>query len=206
MKKLIIFDAMGVIYKTSDDVADLLIPYLTSINKSISASQVQKLYHKLSMGKISTYDFFNEVGLSGSYPAVCDKYLDTCLELDEGFIPLAQTLLTKYNMAMLSNDVSEWSKYLRRKFNLDKYFIASVISGDVGIRKPSAGIYHALLETTGYLPDDCIFIDDNTKNLEAANALGFNTIWFNRNNENITFNGSIASSMSKLHEIIDSVF
>ena len=53
-----------------------------------------------------------------------------------------------------------------------------MISGDVGIRKPDAGIYNVLLRSVGKPAQDCIFVDDRVKNLDAAQMLGFQTVLF----------------------------
>ena len=205
MKKLIIFDAMGVIYKTSDDVKNLLHPYLVSQGLSASYDDLKDQYIDLSLGKITPFTFFSKLGFAGKFPQIEKEYLDTCLELDEGFIPLAKTLNAKYKMAMLSNDVLTWSEFLRSKFDLDKYFMTSVISSEVGARKPSKEIYQALLEKTGYKACDCVFIDDSISNLKTAKSLGIDTIWFNRNNEICLYCGLQVSSMTELKIAIENL-
>jgi len=206
MKKLIILDAMGVIYKTSDDIKNLLYPYLKKIDSKITFNRINKLYLELSLGKIASKDFFSQLGFLDEFPQIETDYLDTCLELDEGFLNLAGVLSEKYDLAMLSNDASEWSAYLRRKFGLDKYFITSVISGDIGIRKPSLEIYKVLLEKAERKAHDCVFIDDNIANLSAAKACDINTIWFNRNKEEKEYNGASVYTMRELIGAINSLF
>jgi putative hydrolase of the HAD superfamily len=206
MKKLIVFDAMGVIYKTSDDIKDLLVPYLQSINNTLNTQKVYELYHSLSLGKMSSKEFFTKLGFSKNYSIIEKDYLDSCLKLDSEFIPLAENLKDNYQLAMLSNDVSTWSEFLREKFDLDKYFAASIISSDVGSRKPSHEIYQALLNKTNYKACDCIFIDDNINNLEAAKTLGFNTTWFNRNDEDKLYDGYTVKSLSKVLETVSLIY
>jgi FMN phosphatase YigB (HAD superfamily) len=61
-------------------------------------------------------------------------------------------------------------------------FDVMVISGAVGCRKPGQEIFAHFLRRTGADPADCLFVDDNPKNLAAASQLGFRTIRFVRRN------------------------
>jgi 2-haloacid dehalogenase/putative hydrolase of the HAD superfamily len=53
-----------------------------------------------------------------------------------------------------------------------------VISGELGLAKPDAAIYHAACARFGRSPEDFLFIDDSAANLETARALGFDTHHF----------------------------
>jgi HAD superfamily hydrolase (TIGR01509 family) len=83
---------------------------------------------------------------------------------------VAQRLRGQYKIGMLSNDVGDWSRYLRKRFGLD-FFDAVVISGDVNCRKPDRKIFEKFLEKAGVKPEECIFIDDRKKNLEVAASI-----------------------------------
>ena len=58
----------------------------------------------------------------------------------------------------------------------------SVISGDVGVRKPSDEIYKILLSKADANPEDCVFVDDRDKNLIPAQNLGMKVVRFMRGN------------------------
>ncbi|HVX48623.1 MAG TPA: HAD family phosphatase [Chitinophagaceae bacterium] len=53
-----------------------------------------------------------------------------------------------------------------------------VVSGEEKMAKPSEDIFNLLLQRYRLNAGDCIFIDDNVYNIEAAHNLGFNTIHF----------------------------
>ena len=73
----------------------------------------------------------------------------------------------------LSNDVSEWSKKLRDKFDLTEYIKKWFISGDLKCRKPSPQIYRKVLENLNVTdPSGILFIDDNIDNTIAADKAG----------------------------------
>jgi putative hydrolase of the HAD superfamily len=55
---------------------------------------------------------------------------------------------------------------------LAELFDGVVISGEVGIRKPTARIYELGAETIGLAPVQCVFVDDLPFNLPPAEELG----------------------------------
>ena len=81
-------------------------------------------------------------------------------------------------LACLSNDVSGWSRKLRQRFGLESWIDHWFISGDLGLRKPSAEIYRLAADRLGVRPRDVVFVDDRPRNLDAAKAAGFNTVLF----------------------------
>jgi len=51
-------------------------------------------------------------------------------------------------------------------------FDYTVISGDVGMRKPEEQIFRYTFELIGLPPEECVFIDDLEHNIRAAASLG----------------------------------
>lgn len=178
MKQWVIFDAMGVVFKVGDDVGELLVPFVRERNKYIMPGKISEMYRQASLGEISARMFWASLGLGELYPQIEKKYLDECLTLNEQFAGVAEELGETYNLAMLSNDIGEWSAYLRDKHDLNRYFKEAVISADVGQRKPSQEIFATLLARLGAVASDCVYIDDNEKNILGAQTLGIKTILF----------------------------
>jgi len=171
---VVVFDAMGVTFVEGDDVSNLLIPFVARECGCTNRDRVRKLYLPASLGQISSRKFWTHIGCA--YPASERKYLDTQLTLDPDFVAVAEQLKKRYVLAMLSNDVSEWSAYLRSRFALDRLFASVVISGDQGFRKPDPRLYHVLLRSLNVAPQQCVFVDDQPRNLETAAQLGMRTI------------------------------
>ena len=171
---VVVFDAMGVTFVEGDDVSNLLIPYIARECGGTDREAIRQLYLPASLGQISSQEFWVRVGCA--YPASEREYLDTQLKLDPDFVAVAERLKKRYVLAMLSNDVSEWSAYLRRRFALDRLFTSVVISGDYGFRKPDRRLYQILLRSLGAAPQRCVFVDDQPRNLETAAQLGMHTV------------------------------
>ena len=70
--------------------------------------------------------------------------------------------------ALLSN--SWGNEYLRDDW--DQLFDAVVISGEVGMRKPEAEIFHYTLDQLGCAPGDAVFVDDLEANVRGAASIG----------------------------------
>jgi epoxide hydrolase-like predicted phosphatase len=65
-------------------------------------------------------------------------------------------------------------RYDRSQFPV--LFHGTVISGEVGVRKPELRIYELGAEAIGLPPDECVFVDDLPGNLKPARELGMATV------------------------------
>jgi putative hydrolase of the HAD superfamily len=204
MIKWIIFDAMGVVFTESDDVHNLLIPFVQKRNP-ISKEDIYDIYRQASIGQISSREFWKYVGLGYKYPQIETTYLDSRSDIDAGFVSVARSLSKKYGIGLLSNDISEWSAYLRNKFSID-FFDVVVISSDVYCRKPDPPIFAHFLKDAKTHTEECIFIDDRIRNLITAQSIGMKTIHFARRDEKSDFipDGSI-TSFEQLEYIIEKI-
>ena len=124
-----------------------------------------------------------------------EEYLDT-IELSDGFIDFIEKVKDKYKLAIISNDSSRWSKYLRDKFDLNIYFDVISISGDLKIQKPDERIFLLTIEKLGINAKECIYIDDREGNLEAAKKLGMHPILLN--SRNVSYEGVSVNNFVEL--------
>lgn len=166
---------MGVIYSARDDVKDLLSPFIAEKDGSKDTSKIGRLYHTASLGNMSSLEFWEAVDVD---PELEDEYLQKH-RLTDGLIDFLKVINSRgYQVWCLSNDLSEWSRKLRVRFDLDKYIDGFVISGDIGARKPDQAIFQYLVGQLDGDPSCAIIVDDQLKNLDAASAFGFGTILF----------------------------
>jgi len=174
MADILLLDAMGVLYQAGDDVADLLVPFVRQHGRAgLPEAAVERAYTEASLGRMASSAFWERVGV---HPDLEDDYL-AGHRLIEG-TPAALAALRKRfdRFACLSNDVSSWSLKLRRRFELEQWIDAWFISGDMGLRKPSAEIYLRTIAELGVAPQDITFVDDRPRNLDAARLLGLGTV------------------------------
>ena len=80
--------------------------------------------------------------------------------------------------AILSNMGDAVLASVEREFDWIGRFDLLVWSCQVGVVKPDAAIYRHMLAELGTRPDEILFIDDKLPNVEAARALGIQTMEF----------------------------
>ena len=91
---------------------------------------------------------------------------------------LADLRAAGVRLVALSNWSAELFPVARERFDFLAWFEGIVISGDVGVNKPDRRIFDHLAEQFGIEPAAALFIDDSSANVDAATALGFQTIQF----------------------------
>ena len=211
--KWVIFDAMGVIFKIANDVSDLLVPFLRSKNNNLPVRKIFEEYVRASLGELTSLEFWAALDYNKEYLEIETEFLDNWYTFDTEFLEVAKELKKKYNLAMLSNDLKDWSYFLREKYKINKFFDVVVISGDVGYRKPDKQIYIITLKQINdfmkseCLAEDCMFIDDQFRNLRAASKLGMKTIKFVRSTDKVPFCSEFEiSSFKELPQIIENFY
>ena len=78
----------------------------------------------------------------------------------------------------LTNWSAELFPIALERYDFLHWFDGRVVSGEEKMRKPTPAFYHLLLERYGLQPQETLFIDDNLRNIKAAEALGINCIHF----------------------------
>jgi epoxide hydrolase-like predicted phosphatase len=71
---------------------------------------------------------------------------------------------------------NSWGTRRYDRARLAELFDGIVISGDVGMRKPSPEIYELGVSEIGLRAEECVFVDDLAFNLEPAAELGMATV------------------------------
>jgi len=171
----LILDAMGVIFKSADDVAELLIPFISEKTRSSDEKTIQSAYIEASLGKIDPDEFWARVNMS---PEAENDFLSRHSLNPDVLELLVFAKENKTSVWCLSNDVGRWSNKLRNNLGIEEYLAGSVISGDVGVRKPDRKIYEILVAHSGYKIDDLLFVDDREKNVLAARDIGIETVLY----------------------------
>jgi putative hydrolase of the HAD superfamily len=94
--------------------------------------------------------------------------------LDEAMLAAVRhARATGIRTGLISNS---WGAATYDRALLTELFDGVVISGDVGIRKPTPEIYAMGARAVGLAPADCIFVDDLPFNLKPARELGMATV------------------------------
>jgi FMN phosphatase YigB (HAD superfamily) len=90
-----------------------------------------------------------------------------------------------YRTAILSNMPPDTLRFIRASDSLRfiEDFDVTVYSCDYALIKPDARLFRICLDLLGAAASECLFVDDNADNVDAARALGFAGIRFLSNAE-----------------------
>ncbi|RYY98133.1 MAG: HAD family phosphatase [Chitinophagaceae bacterium] len=92
----------------------------------------------------------------------------------EGTVDLFRELRDsgRYRLYALSNWSAETFPVALDRYEFLHWFHGRVVSGEEKMRKPFPQFYGLLLDRFGLQPHEAFFIDDNERNVKAAEALG----------------------------------
>ena len=103
----------------------------------------------------------------------------------EKTVDVLDQLLKKpqYRVVALTNWSAETFPVALDRFEFLHHFEGIVVSGYEKTRKPFPEIYQLTLDRFGFMPEQSLFIDDNLRNIRAADEMGIQTIHFQKPNE-----------------------
>ena len=84
----------------------------------------------------------------------------------------------KYKIYALTNWSAETFPVAQARFEFLNWFDGIVVSGEEKMRKPTPEFYHILLNRYEVNAQECLFIDDNYRNILAAEKIGIECIHF----------------------------
>lgn len=93
-----------------------------------------------------------------------------------------------YGVYLLSNASYRQHEYWPRVPG-SEHFDGTLVSADVKLVKPEREIYELMMKEFNLIPDECVFIDDSTLNIEGAERVGIH---------GIVFHGSAEEAREKL--------
>ncbi|KAG6336967.1 hypothetical protein ID866_2113 [Astraeus odoratus] len=134
-------------------------------------------FHQHERGEISDEEFAErfcqEMGLSLSYEQFSHGWQAVFVAIRPEVIDIMHKLREQgHRVVVLSNTnrlhTTFWpEEYPEVKAAADKIYL----SQEMGMRKPEARIYQAVLQAEGFTAADAVFFDDNADNIEGANQL-----------------------------------
>jgi epoxide hydrolase-like predicted phosphatase len=87
----------------------------------------------------------------------------------------------KYTICLLTNNTAILNRLLKKKFKIYQDFDYIFNSAEVGLSKPDPNFFKYVLKKLKAESKECLFIDNNPKNIKVAKTLGFFTILFINN-------------------------
>lgn len=149
----------------------------------MSVSGPMELYQ---LGKIPTDHFFAGIlkycNDGTTLQQLEDAWNSCLLTIPEERLEVIKSLRAEYNVYLLSNTNDCHWKFIEEKYfsepghTTDVFFDRVFLSHEMHLAKPDKQIYEQVLKEIGAKGEDCLFIDDATANLDAAESCGIHTL------------------------------
>ena len=146
----------------------------------LKLSRFKDICTRSDYGKLSMADFYEEVStLVGMNVSEIKHGVEAETIINNSLVTFVQGLKDKgYAIVCLSNGTQEWTLGVIRDNGLSYLFDEVVLSGDLGIVKPSSEIYMHTLDKLNITASQAIFVDDRLVNTKAAEACGISSLVF----------------------------
>ncbi|MBI5824985.1 MAG: HAD family phosphatase [Chloroflexi bacterium] len=181
--RAVFFDFGGVIQRTEyqaprQHLAERFGMDYDDIDKLVFASESAR---RASVGEITEDVHWSNVLTRVKRPAVemqivKDEFFGGDV-VDHGLVEFIRSLRGKFHTGLISNAWSGMRAHLERE-RLIELFDTVVISAEVGVMKPEAGIYSIALDQAGVKGEAAVFVDDVQVNIEACQQLGMKGVLF----------------------------
>ncbi len=168
---------------------------LTDARQRLDAFQQKGIFAELESGRIDAETFRAEL----SRMIGRELTLQECYEAWHGYVDhvpqrnlemLQQLRNEGYKVCLLSNTNPFMMMWAGNDFDgkghpIAHFFDRMYLSYECGVMKPSPDIFQMMLRGQNASPEETLFVDDSTKNCEAAQQLGIHTLC-PQNNEDWT--------------------
>ncbi len=157
---------------------------ISEMDTLISTTLQKGFILQYERGEISTEEFRAEVkkhtNADISDYEIDFAWISLLVDVPEEKLQLLLELKKKYRILMLSNTNELSYDYCKEHFfsqnghQISDYFDRCYLSYKMGMNKPDSEIFLKLLEAENLKPEECLFLDDGIKNVNAAKELNFN--------------------------------
>lgn len=128
--------------------------------------------------------------LAAELSELTTSFLQTGVHLWDDALPVVRELRSRGIRTVLVSNCDHGTRPVVDRLRLPDELDAVILSFEVGVAKPDAGIYLAALEALGAQPSEALFVDDQAAYCDGAAALGIQTLLLVRDdaspNEGIT--------------------
>ena len=172
MIKVVFFDVGGVLLKQDSNVFDVF-DKMNGFQSGESVRLWTEYLHQAHTGKIfSPQQYYQFPQITNLKNKLYETNKPT-----KGIIRILNELSASLRLGVISNFTPDLDDVLKQ-IGVYDFFEHVINSSQVGIKKPSPEIYNVSCSKFNILPSEAIFVDDNSRNVEAAQDFGMNGILF----------------------------
>lgn len=186
--KNIVFDLGGVIIDLDRDQAVRRFEEIgvEDADQLIDAYEQKGIFLELEDGTIGAEEFCQKLrkhtGKEISFADVTRAWLGFVVDVAQYKLDYIWQLRERYKVYLLSNTNPfiqlEWAQTPRFSAAgrpLNDYFDKLYASYEIGITKPDRRIFDFMIEDSGMIPSETLFVDDGKRNILTGQNLGFKT-------------------------------
>ena len=186
MIKAIVLDIGGVLLRTEDRSGRVALEEQYSLPPGGAEKLVfrSKAAADTTLGKVSPDEIWQNVANALSLsPQALEEFKQKFWQgdqIDRELLNYLTRLGSSYKTALLSNAWLDTREALAEEYQIIEGQTVDhiLISSELGIAKPDPRIYHILAEKINSDFNQILFVDDFPENIEAAEALGIQTIHY----------------------------
>ncbi len=184
MLKAILFDFDGVLTTDATGSTSICnyIAKKTGIDLDLFKNEYYKYNNDLLYGKIAHTDMWGQlcrnIKTDTSIDVLYDSFINT--PIDSKMMTLAIKLKEQnYRIGMITDNKKDRIDSIVEQYGWDKLFDVVTVSANVGSGKDSEKIFKHSTNALNLNTDECVFIDNQEKNLVVPMKMGMRVIYFN---------------------------
>ena len=190
--KAVIFDLFDVLFLTEDlsqrhaYEQRMGLPENGLLHVMLHSSQ----FREAVTGHIAASALWQDVALSlGDDPQNWQQIANiffSAIRLNTELVAFIRTLRLHYKTAILSNAPYDIRSLVTQRFHLDREVDTIIISAEEKMRKPQPEIFYLATNRLKVHPHEALFVDDESRFIEGAQAIGMSGVQFSNNQQAIS--------------------
>lgn len=178
MIKAVIFDLDGTLIDTNDLIIDTFYHVVHEcLGRTPTEEELHHVYGKVLDEQMAYFSVERRQELVEAYKNYYRTHMDEKTHLFEGVIELLDALAARgILMATVTNKGTRGVRHAFEKFDLGKYFTASISADDVVSGKPDPQGILMSLNHLGVAPEEALFVGDSFNDIAAAKGAGVKSV------------------------------
>ena len=186
MIRALIFDYGGVLSLPQDKSCIKKMQEICNIPPETFIFEYNRRRPEYDRGTINGFEYWTSI-LKSSNSETTSEILRALINEDvKSWTRINLTILNwakrlkqyNYKTAILSDMTEDTLEYIMKNFSWISVFDVGIFSCRLGMTKPEPTIYHHCLDELKIKPENGLFIDDDIRNVEAAEKLGMKGIHY----------------------------
>lgn len=190
MIKTILFDFDGVL--TLDATGSQSIcNYVckeTGLDRDLFVKEYKKYNNDLLYGKIKHEEIWEKICASInkeiSIEILYDSFINTPIN-NEMYNLIKELKSKNYKTGMVTDNKKDRIDRIAKYYDFDSLFDTIIVSAEIGSGKEDKVIFIKTMERLNANPKECIFIDNQEKNLVVPKEMGMKVIFYNHEENNV---------------------